>query len=587
MRQLSSEAAGHLYADTATANGNVSLIQIHDQNTAPGGVVRFKQILTHLQARLHSAPLFRQRLQRVPLALDDPYWVDDARFDLEYHVRHIALPRPGDWRQFCIQVSRIHARPFDLDRPLWEAYVIEGLDGLLDLPPGGFALMFKTHLAAVDLGELGRLTSLLCDAAAPPLTSADAAAVNPANSANTATATTTASPPPPPWFAETAPGHWALARLGLWRVARSPGRAARPLARLANRLAPAAVALAGELLLRPEQLPPTRFNAVVSPHRVFETRRFSEADLQRIAALVPGATVDDVVLSVVGGALRQYLQDEGELPDAQSLRAAVLTDAGHAGSADASPAHAAGSLAISPAGPLGPFGPFGPLGPLALGTDLADPLARLAFVQGQAEAARALRERLLQAQAASPLARSAANAGRSAPRAETVPAAERLKAWSRGWVGRAGLHLGARTATANCSMAWLPTLPPPLTLCGARLTYHSAMLPITDGLGLALAVSRCDGLVAISPTACRELVPEPAQLAQCLRDSFQASLACAEAAAAPASRPARPARATATAAAALPAATPAAAPSVPAKAITPAARRGSAGGTARRQRPPG
>lgn len=65
--------------------------------------------------------MFRRKLQRVPLELDYPYWVEDENFDLEYHVRHIALPKPGDWRQFCIQVSRIHARPLDLNRPLWRS----------------------------------------------------------------------------------------------------------------------------------------------------------------------------------------------------------------------------------------------------------------------------------------------------------------------------------------------------------------------------------------------------------------------------------------------------------------------------------
>lgn len=117
MRQLSGHDAGFLYSDTAHSNANVSLLHIYDQSTAPGGVVRFKSILAHIERRLHLAPLFRQRLQRVPLGLDHPYWVDDENFDIEYHVRHIALPKPGDWRQFCIQSSRIHARAFDLDRP--------------------------------------------------------------------------------------------------------------------------------------------------------------------------------------------------------------------------------------------------------------------------------------------------------------------------------------------------------------------------------------------------------------------------------------------------------------------------------------
>ena len=109
MRQLSGHEAGYLYADTPQANANLSLLHIFDQATAAGGVVRFKSVLAHIERRLSASPLFRQRLQRVPLGLDHPYWVDDENFDLEYHVRHIALPKPGDWRQFCIQkIGRAH-----------------------------------------------------------------------------------------------------------------------------------------------------------------------------------------------------------------------------------------------------------------------------------------------------------------------------------------------------------------------------------------------------------------------------------------------------------------------------------------------
>jgi hypothetical protein len=99
LEQLDERAAGHLVSDSNHANANVSLIQIHDQRSAPDGVVRFKSIMAQIENRLHLWPRFRQRLQRVPLDMDRPYWVDDDMFDLEHHVRHIALPKPGDWRQ--------------------------------------------------------------------------------------------------------------------------------------------------------------------------------------------------------------------------------------------------------------------------------------------------------------------------------------------------------------------------------------------------------------------------------------------------------------------------------------------------------
>lgn len=163
MQQLSGHEAAFLYSDVTHSNSNVTLIQIYDQSTAPGGKVRFKNVLAHIESRLDQSPIFRSKVMRVPLDVTYPYWVEDENFDLEYHVRHIALPKPGNWRQFCIQASRIHARPLDLNRPLWEIYVMEGLDSFVDLPVGSFALLIKIHHAAVDLEQGSDISQLLQD----------------------------------------------------------------------------------------------------------------------------------------------------------------------------------------------------------------------------------------------------------------------------------------------------------------------------------------------------------------------------------------------------------------------------------------
>ena len=177
MRQLSEHDAAYIYSDSAHVNSNLTLLHIYDQSTAPGGVVRFKQILAHVKSRLDKLPNFREKILRVPLDLDYPYWVEDESFNIEYHVRHIALPKPGDWRQFCIQSSRIHARSLDLQRPLWEMYVIEGLDSFLDLPVGSFAVLLKIHHAAIDVAHGNEITSLLHDLS--PVASASAPAMSP------------------------------------------------------------------------------------------------------------------------------------------------------------------------------------------------------------------------------------------------------------------------------------------------------------------------------------------------------------------------------------------------------------------------
>ena len=94
-----------------------------------------------------------------------PYWVDDPNFDLEYHVRHIALPQPGDWRQLCIQIARIHGRQLDLRRPPWEMTVIEGLNSIPGVPPGSFAISLKLHHCVVDGMESVELMAAMHDLA--------------------------------------------------------------------------------------------------------------------------------------------------------------------------------------------------------------------------------------------------------------------------------------------------------------------------------------------------------------------------------------------------------------------------------------
>ena len=114
MRQLTSLDAQFLALESARTYGHVGSLAIYDPSTAPGGKVTFKGILEHIQSRMALVPSQRERMVRVPFDLGHPWWVIDAEFDLEFHIRHIALPRPGDWRQLCIQAARLHARELDL-----------------------------------------------------------------------------------------------------------------------------------------------------------------------------------------------------------------------------------------------------------------------------------------------------------------------------------------------------------------------------------------------------------------------------------------------------------------------------------------
>ena len=430
MRQLSGHDASFLDADTLHANANVTFVQIYDQSTVPGGVLRFKTILAHIQGRLHRSPIFRSRLLRVPLELDEPYWVEDEDFDLEYHVRHIALPKPGDWRQFCIQASRIHARALDLNRPLWEIYVIEGLDSIAELPQGSFALLTKIHHAAIDVESRNEFVEVLHDTTRRPRK----------------------PEPAEPWFPERPPGPASLLGRAALHCLTSPTRLLRPL----RRAAPATLAFARDLLHPERHLTATRFNAVVSAHRVFDTRRFLVEEFEAIRALVDGATLNDAVLAVCAGGLRRYLGAHAELPKAE-LSASVPLAIGEDAGSDAA------------------------VWRIGLGSDVEDAVQRLAHIRDQT-----------------------AEAPRRAPE-PSLP-------------------------LPCCTITHVSAPSVPVYLHGARMTYLSAILPISDGMGLVFAVSRYDGRIVVSPTSCRELMPDPQFFTQCVRDSFQEYLALARAA---------------------------------------------------------
>jgi WS/DGAT/MGAT family acyltransferase len=472
MRQLSEHDAAYIYSDSAHANSNVTLLHIYDQSTAPGGVVRFKQILAHVEGRLDQLPNFREKILRVPLDLDYPYWIEDENFNIEYHVRHIALPKPGDWRQFCIQSSRIHARPLDLQRPLWEMYVIEGLDTFLDLPVGSFAVLLKVHHAAIDVTHGNEITKLLHDLS--PVAPAPV--------------------PAAPWFPESAPGNLMLFWLAGLNLATFPLRMAQPLSSGWTSLKSTVKTFAGEFMGRPHAFPTTRFNTEVSAHRVFETRRFALQDFKAIRALAPHATVNDVVLAVCAGGLRCYLGRQDELPPESLVAAAPI--AVHSDlEADAEPHFSWVRV--------------------ALGTDIADPVERLIAIQTASSSSS------IMAQAIS--ARELSNLAQNAPSLAIAATSKMLRS--------ASSLLGDWVPLANCAITNVPGSREPLYLLGARLTYLSAIMPISDGMGLVFSVTGYNDTIVVSFTGCYEQLPDPEVLAQCLRDSFQEYLALAQRAA--------------------------------------------------------
>ncbi|MEO1731540.1 MAG: wax ester/triacylglycerol synthase family O-acyltransferase, partial [Pseudomonadota bacterium] len=273
---------------------HIGNLLIYNPETAPGGFVRFKDILQFFESRMQLSKTMRQRLVRVPFDLDYPYWIEDPDFDLEFHVRHVALPKPGDWRQLCIQTARIHARPMDLTRPPWEFTVVEGLENVPGVPPSCFAFVTKVHHAAIDgMSGIDLMEALHTLAPNTP----------PPNKPDT-------------WKPEKIPGPVELLGKSYVNSIINPFRQAQVAAQAIPGVASAIKGLiTRDFKLTSDYVPPrTRFNKTISPHRVVEGRQFPLKDVKAIRALQPEAKVNDVAIAIIGGALNKYLTAKDDLP---------------------------------------------------------------------------------------------------------------------------------------------------------------------------------------------------------------------------------------------------------------------------------
>jgi WS/DGAT/MGAT family acyltransferase len=266
---------------------------------------------------------------------------------------------------------------------------------------------------------------------------------------------------------------------------------AQPLRASWTALKATAKTFASEIMGVPHTFPMTRFNTEVSAQRVFETRRFALEDFKAIRALVPNATVNDVVLAVCAGGLRSYLDMQDELPGETLLAAAPI--AVHS-DLESDPETNFSWVRV------------------ALATDVADPVARLASIRMSSSSSSVM------AQALS--ARELTNLAQNAPSLAIAATSKMLRS--------ASALLGDWAPLANCAITNVPGSRVPLYLQGARLTYLSAIMPISDGMGLVFSVTGYNDTIVISFTGCAEQLPDPEVLAQCLRDSFQEYVALAQ-----------------------------------------------------------
>jgi diacylglycerol O-acyltransferase / wax synthase len=482
MKQLTGLDATFLYLETGSQFGHVSGLSILDP--PDDDYDPFTAWRTQVAERMHLLEPLRRKVVDVPFRIDHPFWVDDDAFDLDFHVRHTAVPPPGGLDQLGEVVARIVGRPLDRRHPLWETYVIEGL------AEGRFAILTKIHHATVDGASGAELLTLMMDAT-PDGTEVPA--------------------PEGDWRPERTPSEVEILGRALGNVARKPGRLLVLSARTARQLGqatrnPALVMAANSLRssLRgplgavlnigrtrlPDDPPPavpnlraprTPFNRPITPHRRLALRSTSLDDVKAIKNAL-GATVNDVVMAACAGALRSYLDGRGELPD-EPLVAMVPVSIRTGLEAERWTNRVSGVLATIP-------------------TDEPDVLERVRKIHESMDNAK---EMFL-----------ALPAEQLMNFSEFPPPAVFSRAM------RMAFRIGDRlNPPVNLVISNVPGPREPLYMAGATLRDYYPISTIVDGQGLNITVQSYLDRLDFGLIACRELVPDLNRLADLVVEELE------------------------------------------------------------------
>ena len=470
MYQVDSEDANFLFMEKAESPTHISLIYLYDQADLGDEPVRFTHIREHIGNRINSAPVFKQKIRRTPANIDYPYWVDDEKFDLDFHVRHLALPKPGDWRQFCIQTSRLHSRHLDMSRPLWELYVIEGLDNVEGLPPNSFAIYFKVHHCAMDEFTAQELLQSL-HAQSPNTRQHESSEQHIAYLPSVA--------PPPMEMLVRGLVNNSVRTLRLVLQSASNFRTlSKIFTRLSIRMAQNAVEGEGPGATA------SRFTQPLSAARVFEGAFYPRKLIDDYTRAVPGATTTHAILAICGEAMRLYLEHHGEATDA-SLQALLEVNVRNAG------AHAlvGNRMAINQ---------------IELHTPIIYPIGRLQAIYTA--------NRELQ---------SVENTELTSFKLRSLY--EHVPAPVLAWLGRVAnsensLNRAVMTS-GNLGLAELEGTDEALYLLGAKLAGFSSISPLYSGCGLMFTASTYADTVGLTFTSDRDMMPDPQLMRECLDEA--------------------------------------------------------------------
>jgi diacylglycerol O-acyltransferase / wax synthase len=465
VERLSGLDAGFLAMETDRMHMHVSAVMVFEppeSSIADTPAAHFDRLHQVVEERLHLVPLMRRRVVRVPFGLHHPMWVEDPHFDLDFHLRRASLPAPGGPRELAEFVADLSGRALDLNRPLWEMHMVEGLES------GHIAVVSKMHHAAMDGAAGADTVATFLDLGPEPRL---------------------VTPPPRPWRSEPVPSEAELIASALTSLTRQPEKVAgtarntfdalRSLAERNRRMREEDDVNPPPALF---SAPRTSLNGVISPQRRFAFLQ-GQLDELRTVKQTFGGTINDVVLAAVAGALRRLMAERGEDLD-ESLVAMV-------------------PISLRTEEDRGTHGNKLSAMLVSLATAVADPVERLAVVARSSRLAKGqsgvLSGDLMQRWAQMALPAFSSRVARVA--------------------GNLRLFDHIRPLF-NVVVSNVPGPEIPLWCAGGRLVALYPVGPIIDGVGLNITVFSYLGSMYFGILGCRELVPEVDHLAELLADSL-------------------------------------------------------------------
>lgn len=444
VKSISGLDATFLYGETSTSPMNVGSVAIIE------GSLEYKDFRKIIMSRIHNIPKFRKRLMYAPFSVDHPYWVDDPNFNIDMHIRNVALPKPRDWKQLRRIASREFSEPLDQSRPLWSFTFVEGLDNLSQVPKGSVAIISKVHHVAIDGMAGAGLLAVLFDFG-PQIQEI---------------------PEPRPYEPKPLPNELSLLLKSSIGFAKNPLKFPKIIKESIESTVKAGFLTRAQHLdlpTAPFTAPKTPLNGIIAAERKWNTSIISLSRVKELKKIM-GTTVNDILLAICAGALRRYLKEKRKLPKRPLVAMVPISTRGDKGGHDGNELSA---MLVQ------------------LATHIEDPIERL--------------EKIYENTIKGKTYQGAAGAKTLSNLAETVPfgvANQAARLYSRFSLAR--MH----NPVFNVVITNVPGPQIPIYLHGHKLLNIMGMAPIIDGMGLIITILSYQDQISISPTTDKNSMPD-------------------------------------------------------------------------------